>query len=165
MNIERIKPIIRPGWDCLYGSHCEFAGLYPNNHGIHGDEFYFGVRTELPDGRIVAVSLAVFTSRFPSTVPASHFGDGLGLSHYPNGADLTLHVQRPRGVSQAHPRTECEFLGNGRFCEVRASSGLQAHKLYAEFGLTSCAPDVEFEAQPIALYDALTRWMMSRLGS
>lgn len=179
MNIERITPIIRPGWDCIYGAHCEFTGDPSKNHGIHGDEYHYGVRAELADGRMVAVSLVAFTNRYPSTVPASHWTSSYTshlLRGYPFGASIDFHLQLARGESLrdgilvsslsggpftvSHP---CEFLGDGRGCQVLDSSGLQADRIYRDHG-TKDGPGVDLNVQSDAFYNELIGYMKRRIG-
>lgn len=75
-KIERIEHT-EPGYDCEYGP-CVVPGCAGygkpgrpgGGHGIHGDEWHWGV---LDEGAGLYLSLIVHTDIFPATIPASHW--------------------------------------------------------------------------------------------
>lgn len=168
MIIERLTPVLRPGWDCRNdNANCRFCnrreadGKKRDDHGIHGDEYVYGIRTELPDGRAAAITLEIFTGRYPATVPQSVVR-AWPHDRYPYGASLDLHLQVPKGGKGRYDfmpvHESCEWLGPGRRCDSDGS-GLSAQEVYSRYGIQSDAPDVDLMQQPDALYEEMARFL------
>lgn len=156
-RIERLPVVVRPGWDCLHGE-CPFPPhgrkhLGGASHGIHGDEFHYVIRTRLVDGRLAALSLAVYTDRYPVTVPRTQ-----ARLYGANGASLDMHIQ-PRPDDAPHPyryrRDTCDWLDGG-MCESDGSC-LTARDLYRDHGIQTDDPAVDLTAQPESLWLAMER--------
>lgn len=165
MQIQRLEPKFRPGWDCRNGNckSCDWLvanGKPRNNHGIHGDEYHYGVRAELPDGRMAAITLTIFTSRYPATVDKSTLT--WAVDRYPQGASIDLHLQVPTGGTGPYEYSvineTCEWLGPGRRCYCDGS-GLVAEEIYKRAGIQSDAEGVDLMKQPDALYEEMERML------
>lgn len=97
---------LRPGYDCIR-TPCGVNGCGTNPgacHGIHGDEWIYVVS----DG-VVALSLTVYSSDFPATVPKDDRG--------PMGADLTVHATFPTRIEDVREQStgeSCEYVTAGR---------------------------------------------------
>jgi hypothetical protein len=172
--IERLPAKLLPGWDCRNdNANCKSCnwlranGKPRDDHGIHGDGFLYTLRTELPDGRAAAITLEVFTSRYPATVNRSSLRQL--LDRYPYGASLDLHIQVPKGGKARYDfmtvHETCDALGPGRRCDSDGS-GLIAQEIYERSGIQSDASDVDLLKQPDALYAEmehyLRRWTEDR---
>jgi hypothetical protein len=173
MNIERLTPRFLPGWDCRNGNckSCDWLvanGKPRDDHGIHGDGYVYGVRAELPDGRMAAITLEIFTGRYPATVPQETVRSW-PFSRFPYGASLDLHIQVAAGAKGRYDfmpvHETCEWLGAGRRCDSDGS-GLQAQEVYDRSCIRDDRPGVDLTKQPDALYleleAYLRRWTEGR---
>jgi hypothetical protein len=171
MQIERLATVFRPGWDCRNGNcpSCDWLvsqGRKRDDHGCHGDGYVFGIRTELADGRMAAITLEIFTSRYPATVDRSTF---TRMDRYPMGASIDLHLQVPIGGTGPYEHSivhdKCDWLGPGRRCYADGS-GLVAEEIYKCAGIRSDEDGVDLTKQPDALYLEMERilrqWTESR---
>jgi hypothetical protein len=164
-TVERLPALLLPGWDCRGdNANCRSCnwltehGKSRDDHGIHGDGYVFGVRTELPDGRMAAITLEIFTGRYPKTAnyrPTPH-------DRYPYGASLDLHLQVAAGAPGHYDfmpvHETCEWLGPGRRCDSDGS-GLCAQDVYKNYGIQDDRPGVDLTKQPDALYVELERFL------
>jgi hypothetical protein len=166
MLIQRLEPKFSPGWDCRNGNcrSCDWLvenGRKRDNHGIHGDEYVFGIRTELTDGRTAALTLEIFTSRYPATVDRSTLTSWLD-GRMPYGASLDLHLQVAPGGTGPYEGSivheKCDWLGPGKRCYCDGSS-LFAEEIYKRSGIRSDAADVDLAKQPDALYAEMEHYL------
>ena len=166
MKIERLTPKFIPGWDCRNGNckSCEWLvenGRPRDDHGIHGDGYVYGVRAELPDGRMAAITLEIFTGRYPATVDQSVVRNW-PFNRFPYGASLDLHLQVAAGAAGRYDfmpvHEKCDWLGPGRRCDSDGSS-LQAEKVYKDHGIQDDRPGVDLMKQPDALYAEMERYL------
>lgn len=166
--IERLTPKFVPGWDCRGdNANCQSCNWLTKNgkrrddHGIHGDGYIYGIRTELPDGRMAAITLEIFTGRYPATVSQSVVR-AWPFDRFPYGASLDLHLEVPAGGKGRYDfmpvHEKCDWLGPGRRCDSDGS-GLCAEEAYSKYGIRSDAPDVDLMKQPDALYEEMARFL------
>lgn len=166
MMIERLPVLLRPGFDCITGTHCEHAGKPGLNHGIHGDEYGYAVGGEMSDGRRAALVLTVYTKRFPDTVEPWRRGVAdHALPRYPMGAHLMLHLQAPAGAESEYGSVSdrCSWIGEGRRCHADGSFTMATH-FYESYGKHDDDNTADLMVQSDAFWDALAsqfeRWLV-----
>lgn len=137
-SIERMPVTKRDGYD-----HRSVGG------GIHGDEYTYGVRGLFPNGKHVAITLTVFTQRYPSTVEPSHSGWWKPVS----GADISFHIELGPNEIQPYGCTneKCKAIGDRRCWSD--GSALQADEIYAQWGRQGSEADLS--EQDDSFYDAI----------
>lgn len=117
---------VQPGYDCM---HAPCQHTPKGDHGIHGDQWHYSV---IRDDGASALSLTVFTTNFPSTVPAHKrfYSDGKTES----GSDLSMHTNFPtdrESIQHGSKGQKCEYVAGGR-CWSDYSTALGAHEFWDE---------------------------------
>lgn len=127
-----------PGYDCDRGP-CPAKGCpgFGNprrpggGHGIHGEEWIYSIIAD--DGK-TALSLTVYTSRYPDTVSTSSDV----RKRPPRGADLSLHssvISDPESIARgAKLDGKCDLLEGGA-CYSPYTTGIGADQLFSTYGI------------------------------
>jgi hypothetical protein len=122
-TLKRIALLV-PGWDCIrHPCGRNKCGEEPGaNHGIHCDEWNYG----FSDGEI-AITLQVFTTQYPASVPPSL----RALSQGYRAVVLGAHTAFSIGTDDEEEPRPCQYVDTGR-CFGNISFG-QADPLYQSF--------------------------------
>lgn len=109
------------GYDCMF-TECQHTPK--GEHGIRGNQILHRLHTELPDGRQVAIELALGTNVYPDTVP-DYWAQP---REAPRGRGVAVHVQT---LASAAPN--CAVLK--LHCDVVYDSALASNQFYEVLGL------------------------------
>jgi hypothetical protein len=156
-EFNRLPVRFIPGFDCIYdNANCPGCkqereqGFKPRSgtHGISGGRAMFVVVAKTKRRR-VAIVLEAFMTKYPSTIPTSHWRGSERV--LPHGGTLSLHVEnRSSGSGQ------CDWLG-GLTCKADILGLSIAHDLYRAHGNMrhDCEPHEQRDSLWVALEERL----------
>jgi hypothetical protein len=149
VKIERLPYHSQPGFDCRNDhANCPACAAHGEaDHGIHGGEAWFAVRTQIADGRHVVLVLDVFLANYLTCSPR-----------------VPIHLRKARGKCiEQHIESDavdCMWMPSGR-CDDGPAHGhlsyLVGDQLYREYGNDS-GDDHQSEEFWGALEKLLEHW-------